>query len=73
MPADYARALEICNLVLTIAFIVELLKLGGLGFNSMPDRFNLFDAAVVLISIIELRPRVPGRYPRSARSASCAS
>uniref|UniRef100_A0A7S0CQF9 Voltage-gated ion channel superfamily n=1 Tax=Micromonas pusilla TaxID=38833 RepID=A0A7S0CQF9_MICPS len=56
MPADYAKALEICNLVLTIAFILELaLKLGGLGFNEYAaDRFNLFDAAVVLISIIEL-------------------
>ena len=56
MPADYARALEICNLVLTISFIIELvLKVGGLGFNEYAaDRFNLFDAAVVLISIIEL-------------------
>jgi len=56
MPADYARALEICNLVLTISFILELvLKVGGLGFNEYAaDRFNLFDAAVVLISIIEL-------------------
>ena len=56
MPADYARALEICNLVLTIAFIVELaLKVAGLGINEYAaDRFNLFDAAVVLISIIEL-------------------
>ena len=75
MPADYARALEICNLVLTISFIIELvLKVGGLGFEEYAaDRFNLFDAAVVLISIIELAAAGSGRSPRSARSASCAS
>ena len=56
MPDGYATTLEICNLVLTILFIFELaLKVGGLGFNEYAaDRFNVFDAAVVLISIIEL-------------------
>lgn len=56
MPRDYARTLEIGNLVLTVLFIIEfLLKITGLGFQTYAsDHFNKFDAAVVLISIIEL-------------------
>ena len=56
MPSGYAKGLEVCNLILTIMFIFELvLKVGGLGFTEYgKDYFNLFDAVVVLISIIEL-------------------
>ena len=56
MPDDYAKGLETCNLILTISFILELvLKVVGMGATEYgKDNFNLFDAAVVLISIIEL-------------------
>ena len=56
MPSGYAKGLEVCNLILTIMFILELvLKVGGMGFTEYAkDNFNLFDAVVVLISIIEL-------------------
>ena len=56
MPKSYSDGLAVTNLVLSISFIVEMvLKIIGLGFSEYGnDRFNLFDAVVVIISIIEL-------------------
>ena len=56
MPKDYAAGLSVVNLILSISFILEMvLKILGLGFTEYGrDRFNLFDAVVVFISIIEL-------------------
>jgi hypothetical protein len=70
MPRDYARTLEIGNLVLTVLFIIEfLLKITGLGFQTYAsDHFNKFDAAVVLISIIELLACTYWGFPKSRRT-----
>ena len=44
------------NTVFTVVFTVEVvLKIIGLGVSSfVADRFNLFDSAIVLISLIEM-------------------
>lgn len=56
MSKGYADSLSVVNLILSIAFILEMvLKILALGFTEYGrDRFNLFDAVVVLISTIEL-------------------
>lgn len=56
MPADLARALELANYVLTGLFGLELLlKLAGLGVaRYVADRFNIFDAVVVAVSLVEI-------------------
>ena len=56
MPSSYAKGLDVVNLILTIAFILEMAtKVIGMGFEEYAkDRFNLFDAAVVIMSIVEL-------------------
>ena len=56
MPSSYAKGLDVVNLILTISFILEMVtKVIGMGFEEYAkDRFNLFDAAVVIMSIVEL-------------------
>ena len=56
MTDDYANVLSTFNVVLSIAFIVEMVvKIIGMGPKVyVADRFNVFDAVVVLISIMEL-------------------
>ena len=56
MPSSYAKGLDVVNLILTVAFILEMAtKVIGMGFEEYAkDRFNLFDAAVVIMSIVEL-------------------
>ena len=56
MSDAYAAVLSGFNLALTISFMVEMvLKIAGLGPREyVGDSFNIFDAVVVLISIIEL-------------------
>ena len=56
MPKDYEDTLATINLVLTIAFIVEMVfKVLGLGPKKyVQDNFNIFDALVVFMSIVEL-------------------
>lgn len=55
-PDYWAVTLNVSHLVLTTAFAVELcLKLAGLGARRFArDRFNLFDAAIVLVSVAEV-------------------
>ena len=56
MPKTYGDTLATINLVLTIAFIVEMVfKVLGLGPRKyVQDSFNIFDAVVVIMSIVEL-------------------
>ena len=56
MPKDYEDTLTMINLVLTIAFMVEMVfKVLGLGPKKyVQDNFNIFDALVVFMSIVEL-------------------
>ena len=56
MPNSYANALDVINLILTIMFILEMVsKVIGMGFEEYSkDRFNMFDATVVILSIVEL-------------------
>ena len=56
MSDSYEKGLDTANLVFTIMFILELvLKVVGMGVEEYgKDPFNKFDAAIVLMSIIEL-------------------
>jgi hypothetical protein len=56
MPKEEEDLLSIINIVFTVIFTVEvILKLIGLGIKEFcVDRFNIFDATVVIISLIEL-------------------
>ena len=56
MSDTYADVLSSFNLALSVSFMVEMvLKIAGLGPREyVSDSFNIFDAVVVLISIIEL-------------------
>eukprot|EP00163_Fabomonas_tropica_P014779 TRINITY_DN2686_c0_g2_i1.p1 TRINITY_DN2686_c0_g2~~TRINITY_DN2686_c0_g2_i1.p1 ORF type:complete len:1526 (-),score=377.56 TRINITY_DN2686_c0_g2_i1:447-4610(-) len=56
MPKGLADFLYIANIILTVIFILELLiKVVGLGPREyVRDRFNIFDAIIVAISIVEL-------------------
>ena len=56
MSDSYANGLSTVNLVLTLAFVAELvIKLLGLGIKEyFADSFNAFDALVVVISLVEL-------------------
>ena len=47
---------DVLNTIFTVVFTVEVvLKIIGLGVNAfVADRFNLFDSAIVLISLIEM-------------------
>jgi len=56
MSDKYSEVLEIFNLIFTIIFMLEMvLKLAGLGLRGyVEDRMNWLDAAIVIISVIEL-------------------
>lgn len=56
MPASLSKGLETANIVLTALFTFEvILKLMGLGiWDYISDGFNIFDAIVVIISLVEL-------------------
>ena len=56
MSADYAQGLNTANLVLTVAFTVEMVaKLFGMGFATYADdRANLFDGFIVITSLAEI-------------------
>ena len=56
MTDAYSDMLSLCNLILSVAFIVEMvLKVIGMGpVKYVADRFNVFDAFVVIVSIGEL-------------------
>ena len=56
MDKNLNYQLEIANTVFTIWFLVEfLLKLIGSGLkNYLRDSFNIFDAIIVIFSVIEL-------------------
>lgn len=56
MSAQYSQVLSDFNLVFTALFAAELVvKLIGLGFwDYVRDKFNLFDALVVAMSLVEL-------------------
>jgi hypothetical protein len=51
-----ARAFDVGNTIFTIIFTLEfVLKVTGLGVSGFSaDKFNLFDATIVMISLIEM-------------------
>ncbi|TMW68744.1 hypothetical protein Poli38472_006212 [Pythium oligandrum] len=53
---EISRVVDTLNFVLTIAFTIEMaLKFIGLGYKAwLTDRYNIFDAAVVVVSIAEV-------------------
>ncbi|KAG2448926.1 hypothetical protein HYH02_006274 [Chlamydomonas schloesseri] len=55
-PHSLTKALAVSNLTLTVLFTIEMvLKLFGLGFwDYIRDGFNIFDALVVTISLLEI-------------------
>ncbi|KAM4726218.1 voltage-dependent T-type calcium channel subunit alpha-1I-like [Anableps anableps] len=54
-PKMMTNVLRICNLIFTALFVVEMiLKLMALGLAYFQDRSNLFDFAIVIISLWEL-------------------
>ena len=62
MDQDTASRLEVVNFVLTMMFTVEMvMKLYGLGFRVyVRDAFNVFDAFIVVVSLIETIVLPPG-------------
>eukprot|EP00899_Mesostigma_viride_P006366 jgi/Mesvir1/15730/Mv03304-RA.1 len=56
MDEQFKNALDKAGLTFTLIFIVEMaLKVAGLGIRAyVADRFNLFDAIVVILSIVDL-------------------
>ena len=56
MSEAYAETLTISNYIFTGLFTMEMiLKLFALGFlEYIADSFNLFDGAVVILSILEI-------------------
>lgn len=56
MPVWLVTTLEVANYVFTIVFTAEMvIKLAGLTFEGYAsDSFNLFDASIVVISLLEL-------------------
>lgn len=50
------NAFDVLNTIFTVIFTVEaVLKIIGLGVSAfVADKFNLFDSAIVLISLIEM-------------------
>jgi hypothetical protein len=56
IPADVNSNLETANVVLTVVFTAEMvLKASGLGPRVyLSDAFNLFDAIIVITSLVEL-------------------
>ena len=59
MDATYAAALESLNALFTLAFAGEMmLKIAGLGIvEYVSDAFNRFDAAIVIVGLVELLTR----------------
>ena len=56
MPERMEFVLSVANIVLTWLFVLELLmKLIGLGWREYSaDKFNIFDAVIVLFALVEL-------------------
>lgn len=56
MAPAYARALDVASTVMTALFAAEVaLKLAGLGaWGFAADSFNLFDALVVALGLLEM-------------------
>ena len=56
MSDTYSRTLTVSNYVFTGLFTLEMvLKLFALGFfEYVADSFNMFDGAVVILSIVEI-------------------
>lgn len=50
------NAFDVMNTIFTVIFTIEVvLKIIGLGISVfVADKFNLFDSAIVLISLIEM-------------------
>ena len=50
------NAFDVLNTIFTVIFTVEVvLKIIGLGVSAfVADKFNLFDSAIVLVSLIEM-------------------
>ncbi len=61
MDDTLALVLEVINFILTLAFLVEMiLKMTGLGIRSyLRDSFNVFDAIIVFVSLVELAAAPP--------------
>ena len=56
MPEDLITVEKIANIIFTVIFVLELIiKLIGLGWKRWKfDGFNIFDAVVVIVSVVEL-------------------
>eukprot|EP00484_Ammonia_sp_Unknown_P007624 CAMPEP_0197073220 /NCGR_PEP_ID=MMETSP1384-20130603/210494_1 /TAXON_ID=29189 /ORGANISM="Ammonia sp." /LENGTH=1825 /DNA_ID=CAMNT_0042512053 /DNA_START=142 /DNA_END=5619 /DNA_ORIENTATION=+ len=56
MTSELKEGLNICNVIFTVLFTIELvIKLIGLGPERWWfDKFNVFDAVIVIVSVIEL-------------------
>ena len=56
MSNTYSRTLTVSNYVFTGLFTLEMvLKLFALGFfEYIADSFNIFDGAVVILSLVEI-------------------
>ena len=50
------RRNETINLVISICFFLDMIiKIGGLGIRQyLADRYNMFDALIVLLSVVEI-------------------
>jgi len=70
MPDGLEPVLNITNYIFTVIFLLEMIfKLIGLGINVyVRDGFNLFDAFVVLVSLIEILTVVAGGGQNSGLS-----
>lgn len=52
---NYSKGLYITNMILTICFVIEMvLKIIGMGIKDyIRDGFNLFDAIVIIVGLLE--------------------
>lgn len=62
MERSFSEPLDMMNFILTLLFTLEMaMKLIGLGIKGyVADAFNIFDALIVIISIVELAVAPPG-------------
>ena len=56
MPDSVQRGTDICNYIFTVYFLVEMIiKVTGLGPHAyVSDNFNIFDAIVTIVGVIEM-------------------
>lgn len=72
IDTQLVAVVDVLNFALTIAFLIEcVLKIVGLGTKTwMEDRYNLFDALVVVFGIVEICLAPPSFFPRDNSAAA---